>query len=145
MSSIVISDLDYAPPGGDSLFFDISFGVAPGDHAALVGANGVGKSTILRILSGELEPDAGEFSLSGTVLTMTQDVGMSSPDTSLREMLIEVALPELRQAGRALVAAEKAMIDGTDDGMKYAEALTDWGDLGGYSSKPSGRRRPPAA
>ncbi len=132
MSSIVISELDYAPPGADSLFFDISFGVSPGDHAALVGANGVGKSTILRILSGELEPDAGEFAITGTVLTMTQDVGMSNPDTSLRDLLIEVALPELRTAGRAMVAAEKAMMEGTDDGMQYAEALTEWGDLGGY-------------
>jgi ATPase subunit of ABC transporter with duplicated ATPase domains len=54
MSSIVVSDLDYAPPGADSLFFDVSFGVSPGERAALVGANGVGKSTILRILAGDL-------------------------------------------------------------------------------------------
>lgn len=132
MSSIVVSELDYAPPGSDSLFFDVSFGVGPGERAALVGANGVGKSTILRILSGELEADGGDYTLGGSVLTMTQDVGMSSPGTSLREMLIEVALPELRTAGRAMVAAEKAMLDGTDDGMAYAEALTEWGDLGGY-------------
>ena len=52
VSSIVVSELEYAPPGSDSLFFDVGFGVAPGEHAALVGANGVGKSTILRILSG---------------------------------------------------------------------------------------------
>ena len=49
VSSIVISELEYAPPGADQLFFDVSFGVAPGEHAALVGANGVGKSTILRV------------------------------------------------------------------------------------------------
>ena len=48
----MVSELEYAPPGADSLFFDVSFGVAPGEHAALVGANGAGKSTILRILSG---------------------------------------------------------------------------------------------
>ena len=132
MSSIVVSELEYAPPGADSLFFDLSFGIAPGEHAALVGANGVGKSTILRILSGELEADAGEFSLGGTVLTMTQDVGMSRPDDSLREMLVEVAPPALRDAGRALHAAEEAMYAGTDDGTAYAEALTHWGDCGGY-------------
>lgn len=128
----MVSELEYAPPAADSLFFDISFGISPGDKAALVGANGVGKSTILRILSGEIEPDAGEFALGGSTLTMTQDVGMSNPDATLREMLIEVALPELRRAGRALVAAERAMADGSDDGMGYAEALTEWGDLGGY-------------
>ena len=91
--SISVSDLAYAPPGGDQLFFDVTFGVAPGDRAALVGANGVGKSTILRILSGEIESDDGDHSIVGTMLSMTQDVGMSRPTDSLRDMLIEVAPP----------------------------------------------------
>lgn len=132
VSSVTVSELAYAPPGADQLFFDVSFGVAPGEHAAIVGANGVGKSTILRILSGVLEPDEGEFAVGGTVLSMTQDVGMSRPTDTLREMLLEVAPPALRTAGRALVAAERALADGSDDGMQYAAALADWGDLGGY-------------
>ena len=132
MSSIVISSLDYAPPGSDSLFFDISFGVGPGEHAAIVGANGVGKSTILRILTGEVDADGGEFSIGGSYLTMTQDVGMGNPYAPLRDMLLDVAVPELRDAGRALVAAEAALADGSDDGMGYADAITTWGDLGGY-------------
>ncbi len=132
MSAIVVSELDYAPPAADSLFFDVSFGVAPGDHAAIVGPNGVGKSTVLRILSGELEADGGEVSIGGTFLTMSQDVGMGDPSAGLREMLLDVAEPALRAAGKAMVAAEKAMNDGTDDGMQFAEAITTWGDLGGY-------------
>ena len=128
--SITVSELAYAPPGGDQLFFDVSFGVAPGEHAALVGANGVGKSTILRILSGVIEADEGEYNVLGTMLSMTQDVGMSRPTDSLRDMLIEVAPTQLRQAGRRLAAAERNL--GNDDGMEYAEALADWGDLGGY-------------
>ena len=132
MSSIVVSELEYGPPGADQLFFDVSFKVSPGEHAALVGANGVGKSTILRILTGEIEADGGEFSIGGSMLYMTQDVGMSRPDDTLREMLIEVAPKALRDAGRALVAAEKALASGDDDGMGYATALSDWGDLGGY-------------
>jgi len=128
----VVSELEYAPPGADSLFFDVSFGVAPGEHAALVGPNGVGKSTILRILSGRVQADGGEFAVGGSMLTMTQDVGMSSPTDTLREMLLEVAPPALRVAGLALVGAERALADGTDDGMGYATAITDWGDLGGY-------------
>ncbi len=132
MSSIIVSELEYGPPGSDQLFFDVSFKVTPGEHAAIVGANGVGKSTILRILSAQIQADGGEFSLGGTMLSMTQDVGMSRPDDTLREMLIEVAPGALRTAGRTLVAAEKALADGTDDGMGYATALSDWGDLGGY-------------
>ena len=132
MSSIIVSELEYGPPGSDQLFFDVSFKVTPGEHAAIVGANCVGKSTILRILSAQIEADGGEFSMGGTMLNMTQDVGMSRPDDTLREMLIEVAPVALRTAGRALVAAEKALADGTDDGMGYATALSNWGDLGGY-------------
>ncbi len=132
MSSIVVSELAYSPPGADQLFFDVGFGVAPGEHAAIVGANGVGKSTILRILSGVVEADDGEFTVNGSWLSMTQDVGMSNPTDTLREMLIEVAPANLRAAGRKLIAAEKALADGSDDGMGYAEALADWGDLGGY-------------
>ena len=132
MSSIVVSELAYSPPGADQLFFDVSFGVSPGEHAAIVGPNGVGKSTILRILTAQIEADDGEFSIGGTFLQMTQDVGMSRPDDSLRDMLIEVAPTALREAGKKLFAAEKAMMSGEDDGMKYAEALGDWGDLGGY-------------
>ena len=91
VSAIVVSELDYAPPAADSLFFDVSFGISPGDHAAIVGPNGVGKSTILKILAGELEPDGGEFSIGGSFLTMSQDVGMGNPDAPLRELLIDVA------------------------------------------------------
>jgi len=132
MSSIVVSDLAYAPPGADQIFFDVNFGVSPGEHAAIVGANGAGKSTILKILSGVSRADEGDFTVGGNMLSMTQDVGMSHPDDSLREMLIEVAPGVLRDAGRALITAEAALAGGIDDGMKYAEALGVWGDLGGY-------------
>ena len=132
VSSIVVSDLDYAPPASDSLFFDVSFNVALGEHAVIIGPNGAGKSTILRILSGEIDADGGDLAIDGTFLTMSQDVGMGNPDAPLRELLLDVALPELRAAGRALMAAEAAMADGTDDGMAFAEAITTWGDLGGY-------------
>lgn len=128
----MVSDLDYAPPGAEPLFFDVSFGVSPGEHAAIVGPNGVGKSTILRILTGELDADGGEFAIGGSWLRMTQDVGMSNPDDSLRRMLLDVARPSLRDAGLALIDAERALAEGTDDGMGYAEALNTWGDLGGY-------------
>lgn len=132
MSNISVSELAYSPPGAEQLFFDVSFGVAAGEHAAIVGPNGVGKSTILKILTAQLEADDGDFSIGGTYLQMTQDVGMSRPDDSLRDMLIEVAPDVLRTAGKVLFAAEKAMMSGQDDGMAFAEALGDWGDLGGY-------------
>ena len=96
MGSIVVSELEYAPEGRDSLFFDVSFGVGPGEHAALVGPNGVGKSTILRILAGELTADDGEWALAGSVLAMPQDAGLAQPDATLRDLLLGVAPPRCR-------------------------------------------------
>src|SRR5262249_19441861 len=40
--------------------------------------------------------------------------------------------PALRDAGRAMVAAERAMLAGTDDGVEFATRLVEWGDHGGY-------------
>jgi ABC transport system ATP-binding/permease protein len=42
------------------LFKDISIGISQGEKFALVGNNGVGKSTLLKILTGELQPDNGK-------------------------------------------------------------------------------------
>lgn len=44
------------------LFKDITLGISQGEKFALVGNNGVGKSTLLKILTGELQPDAGKVS-----------------------------------------------------------------------------------
>src|SRR6201999_928 len=55
MSHVSVSRLGYAHPGGDELFSEVSFKLAPGAHAGLVGVNGVGKSTLLRILAGQLQ------------------------------------------------------------------------------------------
>jgi len=45
------------------LFKDITLGISVGEKFALVGNNGVGKSTLLRILTGEIQPDAGKLSV----------------------------------------------------------------------------------
>ena len=46
--------------GGRTVFENLSFKLRAGDRVALIGPNGVGKSTLLRILMGQLAPDAGE-------------------------------------------------------------------------------------
>jgi len=47
--------------GAEPLFRDISFHISEGDKIGLIARNGVGKSTLLRILSGQEQPDAGKL------------------------------------------------------------------------------------
>jgi ATP-binding cassette subfamily F protein uup len=47
--------------GGRELFRNVSFTLAPGTKLGLLGPNGSGKSTLIRLIAGELEPDAGEI------------------------------------------------------------------------------------
>lgn len=51
--------LTYELPGDRTLFQNVQLGLAEGDRVALVGANGVGKSTLLKILAGNIEPSRG--------------------------------------------------------------------------------------
>jgi len=48
---------------------DISFKVNKGDKIAIIGANGVGKTTLIEILMGNLEPDSGSFKWGQTITT----------------------------------------------------------------------------
>jgi ATPase subunit of ABC transporter with duplicated ATPase domains len=56
VAHVAVSNLAYAHPGGDLLFSGVSFRIASGSHVGIVGANGVGKSTLMRVLAGELVP-----------------------------------------------------------------------------------------
>jgi ATP-binding cassette subfamily F protein 3 len=47
--------------GGKFLFRDVNFKISSGDRISLVGANGTGKSSILKIISGQLQPESGKI------------------------------------------------------------------------------------
>ena len=86
---------------------DVSFDIGERDRVALVGANGVGKSTLLRIILGELEPDRGSVeSLNGvSVAYLPQDARCSSGHTLHDEMLSVFAdVFALEEQQRALEA-----------------------------------------
>ncbi len=133
MAHIAVSGLAYAHPGGDLLFSDVSFRLAPGRHTGLVGANGVGKSTLLRILAGELEAAEGEAVHGGRLLLMRQDVGLDITGQTVRGLLTGLAPHALRDAGERLAESERRLAGGDmDAGLAVGEAIGDWSALGGY-------------
>lgn len=70
---LVVRDLEFGY--GDSvLWTGVNFAVYPGQKVGLVGLNGAGKSTLLSVLRGEIHPDAGSVSWSGTIGYVPQEV-----------------------------------------------------------------------
>jgi ATPase subunit of ABC transporter with duplicated ATPase domains len=137
MGYLELTDVSYALPGGWTLFEGVSFRVPDGEHAALVGANGIGKSTLLRLIAGAERPTGGSIRVDGRVGLMRQFVGSGSRTTSVREFLLAYAEPRVADAAARVAKAERWMRDhpGEDAQMRYAEALAHWGDAGGYEAE----------
>ena len=95
--------------GGKRIVKDFSLRVARGDRVAFVGPNGVGKTSLINVLTKQAEPDAGTVEL-GTGVEMAvfdQRRETLDPDQSLWENL--VGSPEMRVSGRA----DQVMVRGT--------------------------------
>ena len=118
--------------GARELFSGFDFDIGPDDVVGLVGPNGTGKSTLLRILAGLRAPEVG----SVTVSPQTAAIGFlaQEPDRvageSVRGLLNRRT--GVAPAEAAMNAAAEAMADavaGADD--KYSDALERWLSLGG--------------
>jgi ATPase subunit of ABC transporter with duplicated ATPase domains len=131
---ITVANLAVAHPGGDLLFENVGFGVAPGKHVGLIGANGVGKTTLLRVLARDIEPEEGEFSVGGRGAYMPQDVGAETDQAqTVRDLLVAQAPHALRTAGQRMARAERQLAEGDDQaGMDLGAAIGEWSELGGY-------------
>ncbi|MGH3717719.1 MAG: ABC-F family ATP-binding cassette domain-containing protein [Pseudonocardiaceae bacterium] len=137
MGFLAAHGLSYRLSDGRELFRDVSFRVSDGAVVALVGANGVGKTTLLRILAGELRPADGGVTVQGGFGVMPQFVGSMRDESSVRDLLLTVAPPHLRAAAAELDRVELELMetDGEATQMRYAEALGAWGELGGYAAE----------
>src|SRR5438093_270111 len=83
-----LTDVAYALPGGWTLFEGVTFRVPEGEHAALVGANGIGKSTLLRLIAGDERAIAGSIHADGRVGLMRQFIETDEEITTVRNFLL---------------------------------------------------------
>jgi ATP-binding cassette subfamily F protein 3 len=74
------------------LLEDVSLTIYPGDRISLVGENGVGKTSLFRMLKGRLAPDSGEVSLSRGVRIGYLEQDFADMDENPRRTCMEVAL-----------------------------------------------------
>jgi ATPase subunit of ABC transporter with duplicated ATPase domains len=135
---IELADVSYALPGGWTLFEGVSFRVPDGEHAALVGANGIGKTTLLKLLAGEEQATSGSVRVDGRVGLMRQFIGSNERPTTVRDFLLAYSERPVREAAARLRAVEERLATG-DTGEKaqlaYANALGAWEAAGGYEAE----------
>lgn len=84
-ASVVCTRLSFAWPDGTTVFQDLSFSVGAG-RTGLVAPNGVGKTTLLRLIAGELEPTAGHVTVNGTLGYLAQNLPLAG-DVTVAEVL----------------------------------------------------------
>ena len=134
MAHLEVNQVGFTLPDGRPLLDGVQFRVGEGQRVALIGPNGTGKTTLTRIISGDLTAHEGAVTLSGTLAVMNQFVGKVRDDSTVRDLLISVAPERIRKTALAVDKAELAImeIDDEPSQMAYAQALADWGDAGGY-------------
>lgn len=121
--------------GAEPLFENISAKFGHGNRYGLIGANGCGKSTFMKILSGDLVPSAGNVSISpGEKLgTLSQDQ-FAFEEYSVVDTVImgDTALWKIKQQ-RDEIYAKPEMSE--DDGMLVADLETQFAEMDGYTAE----------
>ena len=117
------------------LFKDVNLKFMKGNCYGIIGANGAGKSTFLKVLSGELEHDTGEISITpGERMAILSQDHFKFDEYSVKEtvMMGFPKLYEISQEKDAIYAKEDFT---EEDGNKAAELEAEFGELGGYEAE----------
>jgi len=121
--------------GNRFLFKDVNLKFTPGNCYGIIGANGSGKSSFLKILSGELEQDKGEISVgAGKRMSVLSQDHFAFEEYKVLDTVI-MGSPRLHEVGREREALY-AKADFTDaDGMRASELEAEFGELGGWEAE----------
>ncbi|MGG5505539.1 MULTISPECIES: ABC-F family ATP-binding cassette domain-containing protein [unclassified Myroides] len=126
---------------GEFLFESVTFRIGAGDRVGLVGKNGAGKSTMLKLLSRDMEPDTGSIAMEKELKIgfLRQDIDFIPGRTVLEEAY--QAFVEIKEVEAALDKVNKELTERTDyESESYSELIEKLSDLthrfeiiGGYN------------
>ncbi len=127
--------------GGTYLFEEVTFRMGAGDRVGLVGKNGAGKSTMLKILAGDFKPDSGQIATEKEVRIgfLRQDIDFEQGRTVLEEAY--QAFTDIQIVEKKLEEINHQLVTRTDyESDEYSQIIEDLSDythrfelLGGYN------------
>ena len=121
--------------GSKKLFEDVNLKFTAGNCYGIIGANGAGKSTFLKVLSGEIEPNKGEVILGKNerMSVLAQDQNKYDAETVLRTVMLgHKRLVEIMDEKEALYAHTDFT---EEDGVRASELEAEFAELGGWEAE----------
>ncbi len=142
---IQIKDITLTFAGGRRIFNHLNWQIETGSRMGLVGVNGVGKTTLLRALVGQISIDTGEILISpasASIGYLPQDLA-ELPDVTLMQYLKDKA--GISKAERLLKKREEELASAPEEKHKrllqlHDEAAAAYENLGGYSFEALSRK-----
>ena len=117
------------------LFKDVNLKFLKGNCYGIIGANGAGKSTFLKVLSGEQEHDTGEIIITpGERMAKLSQDHFAFDQYSVKETVL-MGFPKLYKLGKDKDAIYEKPDFSEEDGIKAAEMEAEFGELGGYEAE----------
>ncbi|MBE8724707.1 ABC-F family ATP-binding cassette domain-containing protein [Flavobacterium hungaricum] len=125
---LILQNTSYLHENKNMLFKNISFTINKQDKTALVGNNGVGKSTLLKIIAGELKPFSGQLIQNSKAYFVPQLYGQFNEFTIAEALQIKEKLNALQEILEGIVTEENLEILNDDWSIedRCREALLHW-------------------
>ena len=121
--------------GTQVLFKDVNIKFTPGNCYGIIGANGAGKSTFLKILSGEIEPDTGEVIITpGERMAVLRQDHFAFNEYRVIDTVI-MGFQKLYDVMKERDAIYEKADFSEEDGIRAAELESEFAELGGWEAE----------